>query len=366
MSTSDAPRGPGAAPREGLGSSLERAEVSQSQLLAAPRSRFGGPGRLIARLGRWLLRSQFLPQASLNAAVLDSLRSVEPGLASLEKGVSGVEAHLSRIDENASALGQKQQALVARQEGFESSALQPALDRLANIERHLSDFGNDLAADFATVRASIHAQGRQVDEVAGELVAATADIEKVEEEWEVAQAKARKVTEGFEARIRTLEKRLEPLRSMDYFDFARRYRGDSDKIRERLRKYAQVFGEVGRVLDFGCGRGEFLEVCGEMKIGAYGVDSDPDMVSHCKLRQVDAIEGDAMDHVRNLPTRYLDGFFSAQVVEHLTPAELVELVELLSTRIPCPRRSGWRASRERLGIRHSRIWYGSQTRTFVA
>jgi O-antigen chain-terminating methyltransferase len=160
-------------------------------------------------------------------------------------------------------------------------------------------------------------------------VATTADIEGIKEEWE----DAKKEQSVVQKRVRTLEQRFEPLTSMDHFDFARRYRGDPDAIRKRLHTYAQFFGEVERVLDFGCGRGEFLEICGEMKIGAYGVDSDPDMISHCKLKRVDGIVGNALDHMRELPNRSLDGLFSAQVVEHLTPAELVELIQLASDKL---------------------------------
>jgi SAM-dependent methyltransferase len=127
--------------------------------------------------------------------------------------------------------------------------------------------------------------------------------------------------------------RFEPLVDLDHFEFAKAYRGDEADIKTRLEKYARNYGPVKRVLDFGCGRGEFLLACSRLDIGAYGVDRDADMISHCGLQGLEAIQGDALQHLKELPARSLDGIFSAQVVEHLTPAEIVQLIQLASEKL---------------------------------
>ena len=43
-----------------------------------------------------------------------------------------------------------------------------------------------------------------------------------------------------------------------------------------------------------------------------------------QLQGLEAVQGDALQHLEGLPARSLDGIFSAQVVEHLTPAEIVQ------------------------------------------
>jgi len=307
----DGPRDvPSARPEQGR-SGLELAERSLAEIATRPR-------RFVQRVARRLLRSQLDRQTDFDAGVLQAAKEAAAGIEELRQRAGGIESHLAAGIEE---LRQRAGGIEPRFESLDA--------RLAAVERHLPDFTRDVEADFAAVRSSVHAQGRQLDELAGELVAATADAEEIQREWDEARCAQHALAEH----VRTLERRLEPLRSMDHFDFALRYRGDPEVIRERLKKYAQVFGPVERVLDFGCGRGEFLEICGEMQIGAYGVDSDPDMVSHCRLRRVNAKLGDAMEHLRNLPNRYLDGFFSAQVVEHLTPAELAELVRLASDKL---------------------------------
>ena len=366
MSDDDASRTRQAPLPGDLEASLEHAEACQAALLAAPSSRFGWPGRVVKRLVRRLLRFQLSPQLSFNASALQAVKATERTLDVCAKQLSDVsvalnsqttrieaiERHLSdsardldkrigTIENDAiRALAERLTAVEshlptltndvgARIDTIENDAIRPLANRLDSIERHLPNLSRDLEADFASLRSALHAQGGQLDEVAGELVATSADIQGLGEEWADAKEEQGTVQE----RVRTLERRFEPLTTLDHFDFARRYRGDPDNIQERLRRYAQIFGPVERVFDFGCGRGEFLEVCGELEIGAYGVDSDPDMVSHCKLKRVDVVLGDALEHLRNLPSRHLDGFFSAQVVEHLTPAELVELVELASEKL---------------------------------
>ncbi len=316
--------------REGFQQGIEDAERSQRELVA-PSGRRGILARVWRRLAGRLLRFQQVPQARFNSGLMRSLRDAEAGLAAAGHGMAEQAARLAAIEARLAGADGRLTHFETHlgASGSEiAGAMQDLRKRIEGIETHLADFSRDLASDFATVRSTLAAQGRNIDEVGGELVATAADMEEVREEW----ADAHEEQLVLEKRVGVLERRFEPLRAMDHFDFARRYR-KPEAIQERLASYARIFGQVERVLDFGCGRGEFLEACGEVGVGAYGVDSDPDMVSHCKLRQVDAHCDDALEHLRGLPNRSLDGFFSAQVVEHLTPAELAELIQLCSQKL---------------------------------
>lgn len=119
---------------------------------------------------------------------------------------------------------------------------------------------------------------------------------------------------------------LEP--AFDYAGFEDRFRGDEKEIKDRQRKYLAVFEGQRDVIDIGCGRGEFLELCREAGVGARGVELDLDMVLLCRDKGLDVVQGDAFSYLAALPEESLGGVFAAQVIEHLQPSATIELVKL--------------------------------------
>jgi O-antigen chain-terminating methyltransferase len=117
-----------------------------------------------------------------------------------------------------------------------------------------------------------------------------------------------------------------------YLRFEDLHRGDPEDIRERQRAYLGYF-PAGPVLDIGCGRGEFLELCREAAIPARGVDVDGAMVARCREAGLDVVRGDALEHLAGLPDNSLGGVFCAQVIEHLTPEAFVALVRLAHAKV---------------------------------
>jgi SAM-dependent methyltransferase len=116
--------------------------------------------------------------------------------------------------------------------------------------------------------------------------------------------------------------------SFDYFGFEERFRGSEESIKERQRVYFEFFKDVEPVLDIGCGRGEFLELAREAGIKANGVDLDLDMVLYCQEKELDVVREDAFAYLESIPDASLGGIFAAQVVEHLDPTRIIELVNL--------------------------------------
>lgn len=114
----------------------------------------------------------------------------------------------------------------------------------------------------------------------------------------------------------------------DYFWFEGIHRGDRDTIKTRQRQYLEFFGGCSNVLDIGCGRGEFVELLAENGIGGYGVEIEADAVRLSVEAGLDVRQADAFEHLAGLDDDSLDGIFLSQVAEHLTPAQLVELVGL--------------------------------------
>ena len=113
-----------------------------------------------------------------------------------------------------------------------------------------------------------------------------------------------------------------------YVGFEDQFRGSRDAIRSRLESYLPFFDGRAPVLDIGCGRGEFLELLAAQGIAARGIDVNPEMVDTCRVRGLDAVEGDGVSYLAAVDDGSLGGIFAAQVVEHLEPGYLLRLLDL--------------------------------------
>ena len=111
-----------------------------------------------------------------------------------------------------------------------------------------------------------------------------------------------------------------------YVSFEDQFRGDTATIRERLSDYVPIFEGASDVLEIGCGRGEFLTLLRDRGIGVRGIDVNPSMVQLCQDSDLDAVQADALTYLLAQPDGSLGGVFAAQVVEHLEPPYLIELL----------------------------------------
>lgn len=141
---------------------------------------------------------------------------------------------------------------------------------------------------------------------------------------------------NLDSRVNEIEQKLKKFNEVQndtpnsdyYYLFEDKFRGSREFIMERFKKYLKYFKGCKNVLDIGCGRGEFLELCKEHGTIARGVDIDENMVKYCQSRGLDVVRADALEYLKNLEDKSLDGILIAQVIEHLEPDYLVELLEL--------------------------------------
>lgn len=116
------------------------------------------------------------------------------------------------------------------------------------------------------------------------------------------------------------------LRAFEYLLFENRHRGQEGEIRSRQRLYLPYFQKARSVLDMGCGRGEFLELLREAGIAARGVELNQELVNLAREKGLEVVRDDGLEYLRNLPEGELDGIFLSQVIEHLGPENLRDLV----------------------------------------
>jgi 2-polyprenyl-3-methyl-5-hydroxy-6-metoxy-1,4-benzoquinol methylase len=118
-----------------------------------------------------------------------------------------------------------------------------------------------------------------------------------------------------------------------YVAFEDQFRGTREDIKQRLRVYLplveNVIGnsESATILDVGCGRGEWLEVLRENNYRAKGVDRNRVMIQQCSELDLDVIESDALEYVKNQKGnrfRVITGF---HIVEHIPFKVMLSLLD---------------------------------------
>lgn len=135
-------------------------------------------------------------------------------------------------------------------------------------------------------------------------------------------SRAKDTIAGIEERV-GLESEFE----FDYAGFEDRYRGTEESIRLRLEeRYLHLFKNRADIVDLGCGRGEFLSLLKEKGVSAQGIDMGAEMVRRCREKGLDVVEANAVDFMRAAGEKHFGGIMCSQVVEHLTAADLMQLV----------------------------------------
>lgn len=115
---------------------------------------------------------------------------------------------------------------------------------------------------------------------------------------------------------------------LDYTRFAHRFRGPEEVVRGSEEFYRPYFDQCHSVLDIGCGRGEFLEMMREMGVSARGIDLGEESVAQCREKDLDAEVADLFTFLGPGTEGAFDGIFASQIVEHIDPARLPEMIRL--------------------------------------
>lgn len=119
----------------------------------------------------------------------------------------------------------------------------------------------------------------------------------------------------------------------DWLKFAERFRGSEEYVREQQRFYVPLLEGCQSVADLGCGRGEFLELLREAGVSARGVDANEEAVALCRSKGLDVECGDLFEWLAAQPDGGFDALFCAQVIEHLPPGRVPELVRLAARKL---------------------------------
>jgi O-antigen chain-terminating methyltransferase len=121
--------------------------------------------------------------------------------------------------------------------------------------------------------------------------------------------------------------------TIDWLSFSNRFRGSEEYVRKSFEHYVPLYAGCTEVLDIGCGRGEFLELLKRAGTPARGIDLSAESVAQCRGKGLEAEVADLFTHLAGLADAALDGIFCAQVIEHLPPERLPEMLRLCGAKL---------------------------------
>ncbi|MGE7614035.1 class I SAM-dependent methyltransferase [Paenibacillus sp. NPDC101420] len=116
---------------------------------------------------------------------------------------------------------------------------------------------------------------------------------------------------------------------IDYLLFENKFRGSRKTIKERQKQYLQYISQTDKILDIGCGRGEFIELLMDNGISAEGIDLNKDMVEYCIERGFNVKYADAIQYLSMVPPQSYDCITMCQVIEHLSFEQYAYLLTLI-------------------------------------
>jgi len=274
------------------------------------RSRLGAPARLARRILLRVIRPYTAFQQSINAEMTHLVETLDSQIVNRE--VADVERHaalLAELREHASRL--------------------PPRDLLEGHTR-------SIAALESTVAALLREAGELL-EVPQRLEQLDGAVKRME--WE---SRAIPYTDGspfvygrhpvagvVQGYADNGGSSLHPYRS-----FEDTFRGSEDFIRERQRPYLEILDGREPVLEFGCGRGEFLDLLSDAGLDCLGVDLDAGMVARCHEKgHTQVVQADGLEYLERMDDGSLGAIFSAQVIEHLPYEQLLRLLMLASSKL---------------------------------
>ena len=220
-----------------------------------------------------------------------------------------------------------------------------AFVRLPNLIRDQREFGSYVLSQHEQIADFINLTANRLTERLNTLAAEQktiaereGDVEKRQEDFEsVAGTYFDDLKQRIDTLTRDTAKQLRALRfrigdladpELDalYVALEDRFRGTREEIKERFREYLPYVKEKARVIDLGCGRGEWLELLKENGIQAQGVDSNGLQVVQCCGRGLDVTEQDLLVYLKGMPDESAGAVTGFHIIEHLSFNALMALL----------------------------------------
>jgi 2-polyprenyl-3-methyl-5-hydroxy-6-metoxy-1,4-benzoquinol methylase len=304
---------------------------------------------LVARALDWHVREQ----VEFNRGMVACVQSTIEALNECRQGLSAIAVQGASLGEEARELKDIRDHWAEWRAGWEQKLAHTEIQFLRSVSEQQAAFQHRVTLMDANYREQLKAQHadfvqamerqhagfeqtvkRQSEEIQqrfwNEVVRARAEYERViHSELRLVRQRA-----SLAHAVEQVSQSAPPeFANVDWLKFAEKFRGSEDDIRSRQKMYAARFAKHAPVLDIGCGRGEMLQMFREAGIAARGIDSNEDSIARCQANGLDAEKADLFAYLSALPDASLGGVICCQVVEHLPPARLPEMIRLAHAKL---------------------------------
>ncbi|PZE20814.1 class I SAM-dependent methyltransferase [Paenibacillus xerothermodurans] len=312
--------------------------------------------KLVRKLLRWYINPAFDKQSNFNGSVTRSLNNVRDILAELTKDIEYVNEQSSKFSSelDTDILNKIKKVFSEEKDQIiDNTIINNILITQEKLEQNIGRLNEKLDAALNLSNNFVHHEKfeqmeanvqRNVDTLSSKLTSEIENVNKnVEKLDDLIMLLNARIKKSAIVKARPAHNSAEPVKmpalvsnavepkdsrvDIDYFLFEQKFRGARTAIMERQRDYLPLFANRTHILDIGCGRGEFIELLQkEYNVTVKGIDINSDMVGYCQERGFDVELIDAMEYLETLEENSLDGVFMAQVIEHLTSDQAMQLI----------------------------------------
>lgn len=254
----------------------------------------------------------------------------------LASEINSLQTNMVVLNDNIGKL-REQISLVSRSNVANANAISEVSANLSRINDSLGSTINDIGRNVSDLNGVSEDYHENKVKVGNDLAAISSDVAVLTSEISNLRVQLKRlkdapvsnalVSEGEALAPQTVqsvpvsdENRYE---SIDYFDFENHFRGSREHIKKSQEMYLPYFENRQNVVDLGCGRGEFVELLLDNKIGVTGVDMYEPYVEFMKMHGLPAVYDDAVSYLKKQDK--VDGIFVGQVVEHISVEQIIEL-----------------------------------------
>ena len=315
-----------------IGAAVENSRVDE---LPEPRGRLVALKRLVLSLGRFSWSRQRAANQALTGAITELVREIDRLAADVEQerrthrvALAALEARLSGPASPAAIVAAEVTILRG-----EVERLRLAVERVAALDDAVANLGVDLAACTARLRDlddqehTVEANGIRIQNL--ELARATVD-----RRLRVLARDIGRLADGASAPGETVEEILgasdrETQALYDRFEDEFRPGGEvlADGFAEYIPDLEHLAGGSRRLIDIGCGRGDWLKVLRAHEIPALGVDMNSEAVERAVADGLEAVVADAIEFLRDVEAESVGAVSAFHIVEHLPPPVLIDLID---------------------------------------
>jgi 2-polyprenyl-3-methyl-5-hydroxy-6-metoxy-1,4-benzoquinol methylase len=306
--------------------------------------------RLVSRALNWHVREQ----VEFNRAVLGCVQSTIEALNDCNRAVSMLSARIAGAADSEQHLNDIRTHWNHWRVEWDQKLSATEIAFLRSVADQQGAFQNRVTSMEATHRELMRSQHKNFEAALERSVGAiqkqlAADVEELQKRFWADMGRIRLEYETIiHAELRTLRQKAsfhaEPAShvatpappgfpDIDWLKFAGKFRGSETAIEQRQQIYAMRFRDHAPILDIGCGRGEMLEVFRRSNLEAKGIDLNEDSLAVCHGKGLQAESADLYAHLQALPDSSLGGIVCSQVVEHLPPERLPELIRLARAKL---------------------------------